>query len=194
MLLKDKKILYIHVPKCAGVSIERFFGWKGLRHETLQTYVNENSIEFLESCFKFTFVRNPWDRMVSWYFKHSGPLYEPKTKDGFINWVESGLPNHWKNIDKTNWEERAWDGSNDALSVFDFLDNNKNIEIDYIGKVETIDEDMKNICQKLNITYNKLPVVNKSNRTHYKEYYNKKSQQIVEDRFERDLLFFPYEY
>ena len=194
MLLKDKGALFIHIPKCAGVSIENFFGWKGLRHETLQPYANENPIELLESCFKFVFVRNPWDRMVSWYFKHSGELYEPKTKEGFLSWVKQGMPNHWKVVDKTDWRERNWDGSNDALSSLDFLENDKNIEIDFIGKVETIDEDMKTICEKLNINYNKLSHTNKSNRNHYREYYDEDAKKIVEERLERDLLFFPYEF
>ena len=188
MILKDKKILFIHIPKCAGVSIEKFFGWKGLRHETLQTYSDEHSNVLLNSCFKFTIVRNPWDRMVSWYFKHKDNIYEPKTKDGFNEWIKGGMPNHWKNVDKTDWSNK------DALSCVDFLFNDNNIDIDYIGRVENLNEDMRYICDKANIEYKELPHINKSNHKPYREYYTEETKNIIKDRFERDLLFFPYEF
>ena len=188
----NDELLFIHIPKCAGVSIENFFGWNGLRHETLQTYSNENSNEFLDSCFKFTFVRNPWARMVSWYFKHKNNIYEPKTKDGFNEWIKGGMPNHWEKntngVDKTNWSNK------DALSCIDFLNNDKNIDVDYIGEVENINKDMQYICNKMNIEYKELPHINKSNHKPYREYYTKETKNIIKDRFERDLLFFPYEF
>tara|TARA_R110000824_G_scaffold116284_3_gene267647 strand:+ start:914 stop:1495 length:582 start_codon:yes stop_codon:yes gene_type:complete len=193
MILKDKKIVFIHIPRCAGVSTERFFGWHGLRHETMQTYANEYGFNYLDSCFKFTFIRNPWDRMVSWYFKHkNNKLYEPKTPEAFTKWIKGGMPNHWERnvneVDKTNWAGK------DALSCLDFLNNDQNINIDYIGKVETINKDMEYICNKANIEYKELPHVNKSDHKHYREYYNEETENIVRKRFKRDLLFFPYEF
>ncbi|MAH47170.1 hypothetical protein CMI37_15185, partial [Candidatus Pacearchaeota archaeon] len=190
---KDKKILFIHIPKCAGVSIEGFFDWKGLRHETLQTYADSYSEDFLESCFKFTVIRNPWDRMVSWYFYHNNPLYEPKNIQGFQNWVKEGMQNHWKNVDKTNWTNK------DPLSILDFLNNNKNIDLNYIGKVETLDEDMKRICEKTNTKYKKLPKKNTSKdrgiiKKHYSKYYDEETKNIIRNRFSADLSLFPYEF
>jgi len=193
MILESKKILYVHIPKCAGVSIERFFGWKGLRHETLQTYADAYSEDFLESCFKFTVVRNPWDRMVSWYFYHKSPLYEPKNKEGFQSWVKDGMPNHWKTVDGTNWAQY------DALSILDFLNNDKNIDLNYIAKVETLDQDMERICEKTNTVYKQLPKNNTSksrgiSRRYYTEYYNEETKNIVKERFKKDFLFFPYKF
>tara|TARA_Y100000034_G_scaffold51421_1_gene63242 strand:+ start:525 stop:1094 length:570 start_codon:yes stop_codon:yes gene_type:complete len=189
MLLRDKKIIYIHIPKCAGVSVEKLFGWIGARHETMQVYADDYSKEFLESCFKFTFVRNHWARMVSWYFYHKDWWYEDKTKEGFQSWVKDGMKSHWvDNGDGTNWNNY------DSLSCIDFLRNNKNIDFDYIGKVETINEDMKYICEKTNVEYKELPHINKSTHKHYREYYNEETKNIVEERLERDFLFFPYEF
>ena len=192
MILESKKILFIHIPKCAGVSIEKFFGWNADRHRTLQSYADEYSEDFLESCFKFTIVRNPWDRMVSWYFYHKNWWYDIKTKEAFQSWVKDGMPDHWaipgKTIDGTNWNNY------DALSIMDFLNNDKNIDLNYIGKVETLDKDMEYICKKTNTEYKPLPKRNSSKRGHYTEYYDEETKNIVKERFKKDFLFFPYKF
>uniref|UniRef100_A0A6C0BER6 Uncharacterized protein n=1 Tax=viral metagenome TaxID=1070528 RepID=A0A6C0BER6_9ZZZZ len=90
----EKKIIYIHIPKCAGLTIEKIlvsmYGFKyftfpkdssveelvrypflndprakmGLFRYILK-YSNESKIYDLNSFFKFTFVRNPFDRAIS---------------------------------------------------------------------------------------------------------------------------------
>ncbi len=72
MILKKPKLLFIHIPRTGGSSIENFFNFrpcaqmdnKSSRHLTL-----EECEEFcrIEDYFKFTIVRNPWDRLLSWF-------------------------------------------------------------------------------------------------------------------------------
>src|SRR5881296_4576877 len=94
MISLQKRFLFVHIPKTAGNSIqsalrdysedqlvalrkeqdgiERF----GLRnpnynikkHSTLAEYRDALGNEQFRSLYKFTCVRNPWDRMVSYYF------------------------------------------------------------------------------------------------------------------------------
>jgi len=191
VIKKEPNLIFIHIPKCAGVSIERFFGWNGLRHETLRKYSSEYSYNELEQFFKFTFIRNPWDRMVSWYFHHHGELYEPKNEQGFYNWVKKGMPNHWegKVVDGEKWLNQ------DPLSILGFLHNKENISLNYIGRLETINKDMEYICKKNNIEYREpIKKLNSSKRGSYKEYYNSETVKIIEKRFEQDLNLFPYDF
>ena len=191
MVIEKSKLIFIHIPKCAGVSIERFFGWNGLRHETLRHYASNYPYNQLENYFKFTFIRNPWDRMVSWYFHHHGDPYEPKSKIGFQNWVKKGLPNHWTNkyVDREHWVNF------DPLSILGFLSNENNISLNYIGRVENINEDMEYICKKNNIEYREpIKKINSSNRGSYKEYYDNETIEIIKERFKEDLILFPYEF
>jgi len=195
MLLEDKKILFIHIPKCAGTSIAKLLDWSvvwGDRHRPLQSYTEEYSEDFLESCFKFTIVRNPWDRMVSWYFYHKHPQYKVKTKEAFQSWVKEGMSTHWSLPGKIIGQ-RDWNNY-DELSIIDFLNNDKNIDLDYIGKVEALDKDMEHICKKTNTKYKPLPKRNTSKRLHYTEYYDEETKNIVRNRFSRDLSLFPYEF
>src|SRR5437667_6560021 len=104
MISLQKHFLFVHIPKTAGNSIqtalrdysedqlvalrkeqdgiERF----GLRnpkynikkHSTLAEYRDALENEQFRSLYKFSCVRNPWDRMVSYYFT---PTQSPETWD-----------------------------------------------------------------------------------------------------------------
>ena len=68
MISHEHKFIFIHIPKCGGTSIERFFKMKLPRqgaHLNLKYY--KKNTENYETYFKFTIVRNPWDKMVSEY-------------------------------------------------------------------------------------------------------------------------------
>lgn len=74
MYYKDKKIIFIHITKSAGGSVQRAFRINGFEfdfaeeHRTAQQHLEILGKNVFDECFKFSFVRNPWDRMVSIYF------------------------------------------------------------------------------------------------------------------------------
>jgi Sulfotransferase family len=72
------KYAFIHIPKCAGSSIHRALGnlhaqrslpvGKPRYHKHAKaTKVREVLGPAWDECFKFAFIRNPWDLMVSSY-------------------------------------------------------------------------------------------------------------------------------
>src|SRR2546423_13434005 len=94
MISFQKRFLFVHIPKTAGNSIqtvlrdysedevvalrpeqdgiERFGlrnpNYKIKKHSTLAEYRDALGNEQFRSLYKFTCVRNPWDRMASYYF------------------------------------------------------------------------------------------------------------------------------
>ena len=87
-ILREKKIVFIHIPKCAGTSIERALGWadrypnlgrapvtteadlsnlfgRGLQHLTALELEFALGTPCFNSCFKFSIIRDPFDRMAS---------------------------------------------------------------------------------------------------------------------------------
>ena len=86
MISKDKKCIFIHIPKTAGTSIEKMIqgekyikGWSS--HQKINEYKDDDKFH---EYFKFSFVRNPYERILSVfnYYKNRGNnkdlIYQPK--------------------------------------------------------------------------------------------------------------------
>ena len=74
MLLHENKLIFIHIPKCAGTSVEVFFAghdWAEIdaetKHITSQAAQQMYGSAAWANYFKFSTVRNPWSRFVSFY-------------------------------------------------------------------------------------------------------------------------------
>jgi hypothetical protein len=132
--------------------------------------------------FKFGFVRNPWDRLVSayhysvkWYKENDAKELNSKKFDNFSTWLRqihkgSILPN--KNGSQLSFVEGC----------------------DFIGKFENLQEDFNIVCDKIGIPQQQLPHKNKSKHTHYTEYYDDESCKIVAEQYAKDIEYFGYKF
>ncbi len=198
MISLQKRFLFVHIPKTAGNSIqsslrdysedqlvplrkeqdgiERF----GLRnpnynikkHSTLAEYRDALGNAQFGNLYKFTCVRNPWDRMVSYYFT---PTQSPETWDQ-------------KKFRKMIFK---------AVSVADYLrlDNCEQdpfANVDYIMRFENLADDFRTVCGTLGISPATLPQYNRSNRKHYSKYYDDELRELVHTRFAAEIERFGY--
>jgi len=138
--------------------------------------------------FKFCFVRNPWDRLVSYYH------YFKPDKNYNLVWIRG--PWHYKNalpFDKfvESLRDHTYFG---LLQSKYFLGENNDKLIDYVGKYENIMDDFSAVCAKLNIEAS-LPLKNKNiKRMAYQVYYSAKTRKIVEEIFHKEIGLFNYKY
>ena len=72
-------------------------------------------------------------------------------------------------------------------------DESGKVIVSFIGKFEQFSTDFDKICSYINISAS-LPHLKKSNRTHYKDYYNEESKKIIEIYFEKDINYFEYRF
>jgi len=198
MISFRKQFLFVHIPKTAGNSIQTIlrdysedeivalrgeqdgierFGlrnpnYKIRKHSTLAEYRAALGEEQFRNLYKFTCVRNPWDRMVSYYFRPSR-----NAKD----WARKEFR---KMILK-------------ALSVADYLRLDEGEEdpfrnVDYIMRFETLGDDFRRVCAALDIPAKQLPKYNRSRREHYSSYYDDKLRALVSERFALEIERFGY--
>ena len=192
MISHRHKFIFIHLIKCGGTTIENILGgvkshrpgghfifkedWVETTKNKVHVCASQYSKTFYwDGYFKFTFVRNPWDKMVSFYEYYRKLRNEPNIK--FIDFL---LDEHWKPM--------FYDQLTHLVSH-----NGKN-EIDFIGKFENLQEDFNTICDKIKIPRHQLPHKNATNHKHYTEYYDDETKQIVAEKYAKDIEYFGYKF
>ena len=189
----SKKSIFVHIPKCAGVSISKaLFGNLCGGHTTFDKYLNIFEPSCILSYFKFTVVRNPWDRLVSAYhFLKQGGLNEhdkawaEKELGGFSSFDQ--FVHEWLN------PKNIWKWYHFRPQHFYIEDRYGKIKLDFIGFYENLEEDFKYISHRIN-TKSSLGQHNKTDRSSYMNYYNKSSRQIVENLYRKDIDLLKYNF
>jgi chondroitin 4-sulfotransferase 11 len=208
ILNPDKKWLFVHVPKAAGTSIKHFlessspeaktenFNLDCMRgqYRTLNKTIASHKNKYpFDSYFKFAFVRNPWDRAVSAYY------YILKImKGGYIQ--PHSMPNYPKGITFKDLIKKHHSLNHEViwhygLTQSDILcGDNGNLLVDFVGRFESLQEDLNIICDKIGIPQQKLPHKNKSNHKHYSDYYDDEAREIVAEKYAKDIENFGYKF
>lgn len=192
----EHKCIFIHIPKCAGISVSRgLFGGLAGTHNSIKTFQLVYSKEELEQYFKFTFVRNPWDRLHSAYefLRRGGLTHEDK------QWAEGNLSRF------TSFGQfvREWVTPTNVNSWQHFKPQHRfitdpagNMPLDYIGYFENIRADFENIANILGID-TKLPHHNSgfgNSHDAYPSHYDAETREIVANVYKRDIDLLGYDF
>ena len=199
MISLSKSFLFVHIPKTAGNSIqnilreysedeivvsggqdgvERFEVKSGgrdlVKHSTLEDYYRELGKKQADAMFKFACVRNPWDRLISYYFSphRRETEWSPRRFKKFVERDVAPLQEYF-----TRRED-------DVGSPFD--------NVDFVIRFESLNEDFGHVCEQLGIPRVELPVRNRSERGSAADYYDSKLAKWVADRFGEEIEYFNY--
>ncbi|MEE3037290.1 MAG: sulfotransferase family 2 domain-containing protein [Bacteroidota bacterium] len=183
---EKKRCIFFHIPKTAGMAVSSaIFGDITWGHRDVSFYVNHFGKERFYSFYKFTVVRNPYDRLYSAYvFLKNGGINQHDTSFSrkylskyptFDDFVRHGL----NDKDVNRWVH--------FLPQHHFIKNkNGNIVVDFIAKKEQLETDFETICRYLNVSVS-LQTINQTGnkkdlsltedvksiiKTHYKEDFN----------------------
>lgn len=213
MLSRGRRYIFIHIPKTGGTAmaqalearamaddvmigdtpkaVKRRGRLKGVtangrlwKHSTLADIEGLASAEEIADFFTVTLVRNPWDRLVSYYhwlqaqgFDHpavqlakthdfSGFLAQPSTQASFRQWPARRYMTDLRGV------ERA------SLYV----------------RLEAFEQDIKPFEAHLGFGL-ELPIVNQSKRAAgWRDYYSESDRALVESLCSEDISRFGYEF
>ena len=187
-MVDDKlKFIFIHIPKCGGVSMYKALNAsrKDQGHAYLCEHMSDSNMDY----FKFCFIRNPWDRFVSnyHYFKKFGRDGKGDVKMGSIVNQYDDFKSFTKGINNIPESKLTY---NHFDPQYKWFDN----RLDFIGRFEYIQKDFDTVCDKIDIPKIKLPHRNKSNHTHYTDYYDDETREIVAEKYAIDIEVFNYKF
>jgi hypothetical protein len=182
--------IFIHIPKTAGTSVgEAIYGhWVG--HVPLSRFAAFDDRKF-KSFFKFSFVRNPWDRLLS-AFAHLKGGGEPLARR-----EELWSKRHLGDIEEfEQFVLRLRNSRFRSLILADVhfrpqlnwitLPGSERIAVDYLGRFESLEEDYSEVAHRLGIG-NSLPIRKRTKRPRYREAYSPEMGRIVEEIFRNDI-------
>lgn len=209
MISHKFKCIFVHIPKCGGSSVEDVIWpnkedrtesnlWMGfvskfenkyqtggLQHLLAQQIRQEVGPEVFSDYFKFTMVRNPWDKAVSQF------TYMQKRKD-LRDDIGMRKNDEFKTylslIKKTRHVQ--W-----MPQHFFVMSDEGEVLVDFIGRFERFEDDIHAILKKLHIdSVENIPHRKKSLRSHYRDYYDSESQEMVREMYKLDVLAFDYDF
>jgi hypothetical protein len=212
MIDHKNKLIFVHVPKCGGSSIERFFlqgvkfewetpnydilyGWCPkrrihLQHATATQLLDTELIcdETWNSYYKFAFVRNPWDRAYSDYLWFQKEL---KIRDSFRNFLTNS-----GNFSQclTDNSDKFYRGDH-LYPQSDYFSEEGLYSLDYIGRFEHYADGIAHILNHLKIsTPFEIHLKEGKYKGHYSRFYTKSRKRLVDSKYVQDIQRFNYSF
>lgn len=196
MLSLQNNFLFVHIPKTGGNSIQRIlhnysedriavkyshqdgierFGISSpnipsSKHSTLAQYKNMLDSNIYDALFKFSCVRNPWERLISFYFSpHHGNQKWDREK--FKNMIKS------------------------TLGIFHYLSlKETKLDLDFILRYENLQQDFDVVSDKIGLPKTKLTHINQSKRSEHTKYYDDELVELIKLTFKQEINYFEYDY
>lgn len=191
------RAVFIHVPRTGGNSISQAIG-APKPHVPIGRYRLFDSRRFDDS-FKFAFVRNPWDRLLSAYSHISA-------------WVRAAAsPEHdiWAPPEFAYYQDfeafvlaLAHDHFRSRMLAYTHfrsqldwiaMPKSSTIALDFVGRFERLRDDYAEVTARLGID-SPLEIVNESQHLPYREAYSRKMRDIVGFIYARDIAVLDYRF
>lgn len=222
MISHKHKCIFIHIPKCAGTSIEAALGH--LDGHTGRGGQDHRNIRRIQPLFSHGFLSSK-DNMLEiarrLKFQHFNKVlnhrnkytvtdiqYNSYFKFTFVrnpwarafSWYNAVMRDEITKkqlgiIGDLVFEEALKKYAGKGLlkpQLYWIKDFSGSVPLDYIGRFENLEKDFQEICKQANLPNIELPHKLKGSSLDYREYYNEASRQIISNIYEEEIALFEY--
>lgn len=150
--------------------------------------------EAYERSFSFTFVRNPWARMVSRYF-----FTRIENKPPLLERLRRGTTRTFHEKEFGEWvrgRARAAERDGELRNQIDKLtDLEGKVIVDFVGRLEDVQAGFARVCEQAGVPPIEVPHVNGTGQgRRYATFYEDWSRELVGELYRRDIEAFGYEF
>lgn len=211
------RTIFVHIPKTAGTSVESVLGMHGdkadigvrpyfnqeadrehlygqdLQHMTaadLKQVLQHDGV--FERYFKFTIVRNPWDRLVS-VFAWTNQKWAKGQELTDAEFEASVRQLHAMFITARASGQALRVGPHWWPQVHFLVDRDRKLLVDFIARHENLAADWERIRQKIGIQAD-LPLRMRSHHRPYQSYYNDATRAMVAEIYAEDIAALSYRF
>tara|TARA_Y100000296_G_scaffold50303_1_gene57637 strand:- start:29 stop:607 length:579 start_codon:yes stop_codon:yes gene_type:complete len=187
-MVKDN--LFVHIPRTGGTSIHACLG----EYATARTdhILGTTAKKKWPEYFRYTFMRNPYTRMVSLYeyqfidppdlHSATGKSLFPLTFEKYVNIITN----------KYDGSYERWIFVQATLQTDWVFDDDNCLTVDYIGRTEFISADANAIAKMIGVeNFINIKHLNQSSwrNENYKDYYNDDIRKKVKKHYQKDIEF-----
>ena len=206
LISHSHRFVFVHIPKTAGTSLTRALAPfsnpnPDKRFDKIKSklgYVSDPASFYLpkhadyryaekrlgkeayDQFYKFAFVRNPWDLLVSYY------AYIQKKEDHHRRKKVSPMSDFSAYLDYEI-------SRNKAFQYKMICNEKKEIQVDFVGRFESLASDFDKIADHLGIEAS-LPHINTSKHRPYQEAYTPELRDRVAEHWKDDIEIFGYQF
>ncbi len=201
MIDNKLKFIFLHINKTGGISVASSLLNRDVSaiHRTARWYAENKPKEF-KTYFKFTFVRNPWEKEVSdWFFhlsKGKKLSFEEYINMYFTEENQYYIPsNQLPPTSDINW---YWHRHQlDWISL-----GGRTPAVNFIGRFENLQKDFYKVCKYLRLPKKRLghyprteyTVRRDKNPRAYRSFYNSRTRKLVAEFYAKDIALFKYSF
>jgi len=190
------KCVFVHINKNGGTNINNALEMipeSEFQHLSIKRILALKSGR--RSYFKFSFVRNPWDWVVSeFHFRKQKTRTIPPDEEFNVEALD-----RYFGSDSCSWAEMLYFNLRMTSTGYQksFLYVDGNLSVDYVGRFERYVEHLGEVCSILGIEGGKKREVlarheNATIHLPYRQYYNEETKERVRRMFEEDIDTFKY--
>lgn len=190
--INDKKVLFIHIPKTGGGSIDTALAKFRIKEPRIEGHPSlEQCANIVEADYKFTVIRNPWDWRASWFHYlregNSGHNYELIKTNGMT------FKEHLKWIANEPIENFTKSQYNDSYSQLFIKPQSEYIdETVKVLRLENLEIEFNEYMKEIGVDIGLKQHVRKSSNYNYIQEYDDESIEIVRKLAEKDIAKFGY--
>ena len=132
--------------------------------------------------FKFSFVRNPWARVFSWYKnvmrdEHHKRRFKVDDNCSYKDFLH-------KHLDQ--WELKP--------QLYWLLDKEGNMPLDFVGKFENLKNDFCFVANKIGLRDYELPKLIAGDGQHYARFYDVEMEKLIYTKYKDEIDYFNFRF